>query len=287
MRELRAVMILAMLAGVFAASAGTAAARTLVPRVVEAATAPAGYTIVESPTLDNPESTQSTGAVICPAGTVVWSGGPDSSVLGDPLGPHLGGSAPAGRIGWKGVMDNQDLLDSSFLVFAVCAKKPAGYKIVTATGNAPTFHEGHATATCPTGTVVLGGGFEVQTTATSAFPTGAWPKGSKAFTAYTLNGGPATSLEVYAVCGARPPGYQITSTSVDALNGSTSILFACPQGKSVIGGGIQMAPRTANELMIDSAPEPFAAPFFNVWSAEMDNQSDTPITFTDYGICAS
>lgn len=123
-----------------------------------------------------------------------------------------------------------------------------------------------ATATCPAGRRVLGGGArltlvtgEVSITRLSPTPAG---DGYQAQASEDRDGfAGAWGLEVTAICAEPPPGYAIvTATSAPASNPDASVTVTCPAGTQVIGSGGGVAPGNGFVLLSNLTPLGTTAP---------------------------
>jgi hypothetical protein len=143
-------------AAAVAAVAAPAVAARHSPAAISA-THPPGYQIVSSGLVSAPPGSSSSGAfATCPAGTVVWGGGVGFSV--EPSQSlSVNTSSPNGSSGWEGWVNNTGTTAEQFMADAICAGKPAGYKIVSREVANPAGTQAHATATCPSPDVLLGG----------------------------------------------------------------------------------------------------------------------------------
>jgi hypothetical protein len=234
--------MVALLSAVVSAAAAPAAAAAWHSPAVISASQPPGYQVVSSGAVKAPPGASSSGAfATCPAGTVVWGGG--VAFEGSP-GPGLtvNTTSPNGSSGWEGWVNNTGATTAQFAADAICADRPAGYKIVSREVANPAGTQAHATATCPSPDVLLGGGALSTADEASAVLTSAWPSTSVKFTGYLYNGTAfASNLIVDAVCGHKPTGYKIVSDSHlvpsggDLLDG-----LGCPAGTSPLDGGAQV-----------------------------------------------
>jgi hypothetical protein len=144
--------------------------------------------------------------------------------------------------------------------FALCADKKANHRVVAvASINGPTIPQTAATvtATCPSGTIIVGGGALGTPTDSSSFkPVGSFPSDAAghmlpdgatnptSWTAVGSTGGnadPTLTTTAFAVC-AQPQGLQTRVTRVDTLGpqtGSTqtTVSASCSAG-TLFGGGV-------------------------------------------------
>jgi hypothetical protein len=214
--------------------------------VLAAAIAPPGYQNIQGPNTDiNPSSFDYGGQLACPIGTVVWGGG----VLQDVFGPggateSIETTAPNGNAAWRARVNDTGVYEAQFSLGVICAKKPKVYKIVSKSVDNPAGALTTATATCPTGTVVLSGGALSTSDSSSVQLAGAWPTSQTAFRVRMFNGTTSdATLFVSAVCGSKPAGYAIKRHTV-ATPPSVYTQFGgatCPSTAAVIGGGLTVS----------------------------------------------
>ena len=224
---------------VTAAASPAVAARHSAP--TSGASHPPGYVIVRGgPFTATPGTFDSGGSAACPAGTVVWGGGVAFSG-GSNASLNVNTSEPSGSGGWEARVNNTGTATVQFLVDAICANKPTGYKLVFKIVDNPPNTQSHATAICPSPKVLLGGGTLSTSDQAPAILTSAWPQSSTRFTAYMFNGTTTDAqLDVLAVCGHKPTGYQIASNSASVDPGFTLVDgIGCPAGTSALSGGTQ------------------------------------------------
>ncbi len=270
-----------------AGAAVTAIGLLAAPAAAQAATAPAGYTIVRRPLMPAPVTPLDSGAQIsCPSGTVVWGGG--AAIAGIPgPGQTINTSAPGGMTSWRARVNNSGPGSAQFAVGAVCAKKPKGYAMPFAQAANPAHTQTTATATCPADTVIFDGGVRSTSDSAQTAVTSALPTGNTRFTATVSNGTAAgEQLDVFAICGHRPTGYRIVRASGTADPAGTPVAISggpgCPHGTSVIGGGARVAtplPTTPLGQAIDGGP-------MN-WVSTIISTSSLPVTDTFATICAA
>src|SRR5262249_39805631 len=119
---------------------------------------PKRYTITYA-TADNPPGTQAGATAVCPARTVLLSGGAPSSA--SPPNAYLTSACPETKKGSRAVEYTGSATAQRLAVFAICAHKPAGYAIVSAPASARGLGTLVAGTSCPLGTVTTGGGIQV------------------------------------------------------------------------------------------------------------------------------
>ena len=113
-----------------------------------------GGAVIDPPNLN--ESTQP--VVTCPRGTAVLGGGGYTTSSSNQT--ILAGSTP-GSTGrrWYAAFNNRSQATTDDSAYAVCGKRPAGYVVIQGSGaDIAPGTQGSASASCPTGKVVLGGG---------------------------------------------------------------------------------------------------------------------------------
>jgi hypothetical protein len=277
---LAAAVILGTLATAAAASPAAAARHPAV-----GASQPPGYQIVSSGPLSAAPGTFDTGgSATCPAGTVVWGGG--ASFVEGYFGPSLtvNTSEPMESAGWEARVNNTGTSTAKFAVDAICARKPKGYQTVFRAADNPANSQSHATATCPSPKVVLGGGALSTSDQAAAVLTNAWPASSSKFKGYMYNGtSSGASLTVYAICADKPAGYKTASNSAPVPSGSTlEDGIACPAGTSAVEGGAKTVGHSPL-VQVDGSIDQGA---FG-WSIGMNNTSPAQQEVDGYVICAA
>jgi hypothetical protein len=251
---------------------------------VTAVTAPAGYKIVKGTVSSAPQSMLETGDdTLCPSGTVAWGGGVAFQGNAE-AGESIGTSDPAGSAGWNALVDNTSGAAQSFTVDAICAKQPKGYTTVSTSAANPAGAQTAASVNCPAGTVVLSAGILSQSDSSSVEMTSLWPAAATKVTGKMLNqSGAASTVQVKAVCGAKPAKYSIVKLAVtqpahSLLKGGPK----CPAGTSVLGGGINIASPGKNRNVSGSSDGGSGG-----WSLMDDNTAAGSVKITLYAICAA
>jgi hypothetical protein len=185
-----------------------------------------------------PFSTVSTTAQ-CPTGKVVTGGGGAAG----PFGRIISAKPLADGTGFVALGYNDHLLDSSRVsAFAICIDRPADYKVVEATKTLQRLQRGTVRATCPAGTVLLGGGAEGSTDtylASSAPEAGGGAWAALLRNDLVLPG--SDFIRSYATCASDTvvTGREvIVSPSVQIGPGSESeFRIKCSPGKKALGLG--------------------------------------------------
>ena len=280
-RWLPGIAAAALLSVVAAAPAPAVAARHS-PAIN--ASHPPGYKIVRAGPFNAPPSAfDSGGSAACPAGTVVWGGGV-AFFGGGGASTNVNTSQPSGSSGWEVRVNNTGTTTVQFVVDAICANKPTGYKFVFRTVDNPPNTQSHASVTCPSPKVLLSGGTLSSADQVAAFLTSAWPHSSARFTGYMFNGTAADqSFTVEAICGHKPPGYKLATNSVLLDSGFTlSDGIACPAGTSVLGGGTQDPDHVPVVQVAGSIDEDATA-----WHIDVNNLGQSAHQVNGYAICAA
>ena len=283
-RWLPGIATAALLSAVAAAAAASPAAAARHSPAAIGATQPPGYQVVSSGPVSAPKGTASSGAfATCPAGTVVWGGG---VAFDNANGPSLtvNTSSPNGSGGWEGWVNNTGDTTRQFAVDAICADKPAGYKIVSREVSSPPRTQSHATATCPAPDVLLGGGALATADQAADVLTSAWPATSAKFTGY-LDNGTTTQANIIAdaVCGHKPAGYKIASNNVALEPGFTlADGIPCPAGTSALSGGAQDPDHVPLVQIAGSISQSPTA-----WAIQVNNDDQSVHQVNGYVICAA
>ena len=258
----------------------------VLPAAAGAATAPPGYRVVYTPFTASQSTFATMGSAPCPTGTVTWGGGVGPFAWQVPMtlvSSYWNGAMPGA---WVADVGNAEPFTDSVYTAAICANKPKGYKLVTAAGDAPIFQLTGTNAVCPTGKL-LSGGLASSSDTTKGNIASARPiPGNQAFQGFEVNNQLDADIpyHVYAICGAKPPGYTRRSASMTVAAGQQASLTAtCPVGTSVIGGGMVVSPLASGALPEASIPDSAG----KSWAVTLDNTTTQPDTLTAYAICAA
>jgi hypothetical protein len=250
------------------------------------ATLPPKYTIA-SDSFTSDSGTQTRGSVSCPAKTVPYGGGAVVESLDTRI--NLNSSFPLGA-SWDVAVNNTSGGSSTFLVYAVCAKKNTSYSIVASSPVAdPAGSQAGAIATCPAGTKIMGGGGysnsgDSSVNLNSLYPakTGKGTSATYSWAAYMNNASIAsTTVTAYAVCG-HLAGYAMVvgNPAANPAGSQTLAAVGCPVGKEPIGGG---GLSSSGSISVDLNS---TAPNGNTWNVYEDNNSATNALITAFAICA-
>lgn len=118
--------------------------------------------------VDDPAGTQAGGTATCPKGTVVLSGGIQSTA--DVATVYLTSARPTSGRAFRATQQNGSGADQPFTVYALCAARPPGYVHVSVAVTVNPNSLGFSEADCPAGTSVTGGGIGVPTPSPAVIP---------------------------------------------------------------------------------------------------------------------
>ena len=279
MQHARLLPALAVTGACLATLAGAAAAYAS-GHAPAARSKPAGYTIV-SKQFAATAGVESDGSVVCPKATVPIGG--SVFVQSSPeLRVNVSASFPFGGF-WAGSVKNSSDTASTFAVVAVCAHRPAGYRIVdSATVANPAFTQSRAAATCPAGTLPLGGGGATSSSSTDNNMNGTAPNG-RSWTVTQNNAGTAdATITAVAVCG-KVHGYKVVRGKPFPVSsgGEAGGFAACPVPTVPISGGVISGSKNVFVDFVGSFPTG------NEWDSFINNSTEGPITSTAVVVCAS
>jgi hypothetical protein len=225
----------------------------------------------------------------CPRGSTTVGGGIDTILAGGgkpSSSLHVNGTAPAGpgmrpigssgavAAGWTalGATGGQAVLGGVTTVYAMCLRgkplgRPARIVVADVAGPVAAARTARATATCPTGSMLLGGGGETKVTGDGNSPSlrliGSYPSSAagaavtdgagspSSWSALADSGGqgdPHVRTTAFALCASAPRAQ--TTVAVASRPGplpagsATPVTANCPGGDVLISGGAEVGPRT-------------------------------------------
>jgi hypothetical protein len=164
-------------------------------------------------------------------------------------------------------------------------KPPPGYVFVLVAYDIPANVQSRVTATCPAGTVPLGGGIQIPVgggfdmDVNGSFPTATgWAADVNNRTVDAIH------VEVQASCATMPASYQLVSASFANPAGSqTTGSVDCPAGTDAYGGGAKTNTRTLrvsiNSTVATGGLEPRG------WQVVMNNNGNRASTTQVYAVC--
>jgi hypothetical protein len=251
----------------------------------------AGNIQVGSGDIANPAGQQSSGSVTCPAGTVAFGGGVNGnggvyqSVNGSI--PHVSNGL---AVGWYGWIDNTSSSDSSFSVWAVCAKKPKQYAVASTSFTNAAGQQNGVSVQCPRNSKgklmkVLGGGGVGGATSPGQDINSSYPIGGKN-SSWVLfennNFGVDSSATVDVVCGSAKGWAVFQGAPVDNPVGSQDgAHVVCPVGLVAIGGGLYAS--STSTLVNLNTTYPASTTY---WDSFENNASASDDAISPFEICA-
>ena len=276
--------------GPFEASLVSAAAGKHSAPALATASKPSGYTVWESAEIAAPAGYQTYGSVSCPLtkrGVQTMPTGGGLIIDSSDLAANINSSYPAGMY-WAGDVDNTSSTDTKFVVYAVCALPTSGYTQVQGTSvNNPAGHQTRGTATCPTGTNILGGGVYSSSPSTAVNINSTFPDGNGWAVDMNNSSGSDALSTVYGVCSKYPAwtGYQVlVGAKTDNPAGLQSPASAfCPTGTVPLGGG-ELSGSGSNAVNLNSTFP--SAGEFNSWGSYENNATNADTTIEPWVICA-
>lgn len=170
--------------------------------------------------------------------------------------------------------------------------KIKGYDVVSSSYDAPNGIQSAGTASCPSGTVVYGGGEIVDSDSLDANVNSSYPLGDTEWVADVNNAsGADTGFAVYAVCADKVKGYRIAegATVDDPSNDESTATVNCPSGTVVLGGGGYSSSASTYVSVNDTYPNagpPGSTANFTEWIFENNNLSASDASTTAYAVCA-
>ena len=246
---------------------------------------PNGYQLVESFQYTAPPFAQTHGTVTCPARKQPSGGGVFNESGGFPSA--INSSYPSGQ-SWDVDVNNPTSISGGFIVFAVClAKSPSPlYKVVTAAAVATNGAQTTGLVTCPTKTVVIGGGAFSSSSSTAVNFNTSLPQNNGWRVDMNNTSGSDSNFAVYAVCDPKPHGYSVQTTGAisNPAGAQTTASLICPgtSGQTVAlgGGGFSGSANTAVQMNSSFANGEGG------WTVFEQNLSTADTTITGYAICA-
>ena len=271
---------------------GTVAAKTDSPN--SSSHTPAKYRLVDSGPLSSPAGSQTFGHAVCPivSGVQTRPTGGGAHVDSASTGANIKATYPdSGGIAWDVYVNNNAARAASFDVWAICSQPKTTYVVVSATADNPSGKQSPATVDCPRGDQVLGGGVSTTSTSLHIGINSLNPIQTPGWEAFVNNKSAFDdTMTVYAICSAfssTTEGYaRVMSAGAVAASGTRSAAgVGCP-----IVGGIQTSVLGVGE---DNGTASRAFNITSVWpasghdaSTSVDNESDAPVTFFAWAVCA-
>jgi hypothetical protein len=301
-RSIRTAVIVAVASCAAPSLVGLASAQAL---AATTAVKIGGYKVVEK-TFSLPAGGFVRNTAPCPAGKVVLGGG--AAVVGAGsanFGTVVRESEP-GTVGggttslWLAAVSNQSSTNRTLGIFAVCATKPKGYKVVEKTFSLPAGGFVRDTALCPAKKVVLGGGAAVVGGGSANFGTvvqesspGTIGGGAKSLwlAAVSIHSATKRTLGIFAVCATKPTNYKVVEDKVSLpAGGFVRSTALCPAGKVVLGGGSAVVGAGTGNFATEvqeSDPGTVGGGATSLWLAAVSNHSRSSRTLGIFAVCAA
>jgi hypothetical protein len=247
-----------------------------------------GYTYTEAD-VSLPAHSQAATTAVCPTGDVVVGGG--GYQVTQELREDLNSSLPDSEgTGWIVYFNNEKSSSNTGVVVAICAAASSltDYSVqYGALVTVPADGEAQATVTCPSGTVSLGGGTDMETTGTETYDAmdASAPYGTNGWRTYMSSAGSdSTSGLAAVVCATEPSGWaQVSSDYVNNPAGkTTNVTVKCPAGTRVLGGG------PFNSSADPTVTIGLTTSLSNLrgWHSKEDNSSSTSESVDEWAVCA-
>jgi hypothetical protein len=263
---------------------GVFALMTLAVPASALAAVPQHWTLVSSPSITVASGQDGFAQATCPAGTVPHGGG---AFIGGPVGSSLNSSYPdPNGVSWDINVNQSGSGSTNANDDLICAAPNTGYIQVASAGSVnPAGTTTNATADCPPGTNVLGGGAKAGSQDVAVNINSSYPVSP---TSWQVNMGNASatseSFTVYAVCSNPFDGYGITvgPSNTQGPNTQSRAEAVCPSGQEPLGGGV--AASSADPQVNINTNDPRSTSWV-VW--ENDGSATATNTFTPYVTCAN
>jgi hypothetical protein len=241
---------------------------------------PKNYAIVNSGTLSAPNGFQTHGTKACPTGTVVWGGG--VWISSGALGADVNSSYPTNN-GWVADVNNAGGSDTTFVVYAICAKRPQLYLIQSASFSSLAGHQASGTVPCPGTSKVLGGGGYSDLGLTSVNINSTFPPNKRSWRVDMNNASASNgTFIVFTVCGKTAGRTNIVGSAVSNPAGQQTHTFTlCPAPQVPSGGGELSSSNNTAVNLNGSAPVGNG----NGWESWENNASALTANTTTYVIC--
>ncbi|MFG2043795.1 hypothetical protein [Dactylosporangium sp. NPDC048998] len=245
----------------------------------------------------------------CAAGQQVTGGG--ASVVGEGTGDfntriegsevraHFDYTTNSAAGLWATTIRNADGVSHQIGLFSVCVNSVAGYQVASKDVTVAAGGFLRDTATCPAGTVALGGG-AADTPYSSNQPASVdrivqesspGTSGSQSLWLTALRNNDTVShvIRLFAVCANAPAGYQVMHKDVTlAPGGFVRDTARCPVGSVVLSGGAAVVGSGSADFKTriqESAPG--VADSQSLWMTALRNSDSVYRTISLYAVCAN
>jgi len=255
-----------------AAGAATGPGAEVVPPTGTTSVAPAEVPGLQVVTVSGPSNSNDFHSVIasCPSGKeLIGAGyqitGATGEAVVDDFRPN-GGPTTAPTSVFVGAYEAEAFAGNWYVTaYAVCANPLPGLVRITSIGatNSNDFHS--VTASCPSGKVLTGSGYEMNGVTGEGIVDDFVPSGGTAVAPTSVFVGAYEAeafagnwnLRAYAICANPVPGL-VRSATVGATNSNDfhSTSTSCPSGKVLTSGGFQITGATGEAVVDDFVPLP-------------------------------
>ncbi|GLY21804.1 hypothetical protein [Micromonospora sp. NBRC 101691] len=240
---------------------------------------------------------------VCPVGKVLLGAGYEiigaaGEVTVDDFRPS-GSATTAPTSVYVGAYEIDELADPWMVkAYAVCADPVAGLVRIAVTNAYDSADVHSVVASCPTGKVLTGTGFEMQEVVGKGIVDDLRPNGTSATAptsvdvrAYEADPffGPWT-LTAYAICANPLPGLvQVSATSGTSSDDYRSSTAVCPSGKVLTGGGFEARDAFGQVVVDDFSPNggPATGPTSVITGAYEEDPYSSDWSVRTFALCAS
>ncbi|GGM37253.1 hypothetical protein GCM10007977_043340 [Dactylosporangium sucinum] len=199
---------------------------------------------------------------------------------------------------WATTIRNTDGVSHQIGLFSVCVDSVAGYQVVSKNVTVAAGGFLRDIATCPVGTVALGGG-AADTPYSSNQPAsvdrivqesspGTTGSQSLWLTALRNNDTVSHTIRLFVVCASTPTGYQVVHKDVTlAAGGFVRDTARCPVGSVVLSGGAAVVGSGSADFKTriqESAPGTVGSQ--SSWLTALRNGDSVSRTISLYAVCA-
>jgi hypothetical protein len=240
-------------------------------------------TVVNSGSLTATTGIQTRGSVACPSTFPQPSSG-GALITSSDLNANINSSFPSGST-WIADINNASGTDTTFTVYAVCAKPNFKYTVASVAVTNLNGTQSSGTAVCPLHTFVRGGGALSNSGSTGANINTSIASGTTGWRVDMNNaGGFDSSFTVYAVCGAKPLGYTVVSGTTVTNSAFTENLatVACPSTSPVVLGGGGFSGSGSTAVNMNST-----LPTSSGWEVFENNNTASATTLFAQVVCVS
>jgi hypothetical protein len=245
----------------------------------------AGYSIIEAHRSVSAGSSEYSATAECPSGDLVVGGGGYQSL--QTTQQSINSSWPSGYSSWIVTFNNTGSSDDTGTAIAYCvaASSVGDYSQVSNDVSVPPNSQVQSVATCPSGTVSLGGGWSNDEDVTGYGAAASTPYGTGAWRAILVAGSGTGAGGAVVICASPPAGWvQMFSPYVtNPASTATTVSTNCPSGTEVLGGGSFMK-STSSLVMIGLTD---SLPSLTGWQTNENNNSSSSESVDAWAICAN